>query len=91
MSFDFGENIEGISTQPTVIQRSQLAYPLDQQSIQTIKRVLEETSTFKTIQLEPGQDIQGTIDKLSEEGGGRVLLAGGTYVMTNSLTLRNGV
>lgn len=42
MSFDFGENIEGISTQPTVIQRSQLAYPLDQQSIGIIQDVLKK-------------------------------------------------
>lgn len=90
-TFNFGSRIQGESTQPTGIQRAQLQYPLDAQSIQAIKRALEETSTFKTIQLEPREDIQRTMNKLSDEGGGIIQLAAGTYTLNNRLQMRSGI
>jgi len=42
MGFDFGSKIEGEDTQPKVVQRSQLAYPPDQQSEQIIKEVIKK-------------------------------------------------
>ena len=89
--FDFGANVPVNENPGEQIPRGQLQYPLDQQSIEAIKEALEETSTFKTIQLEPGEDIQDTIDKLSVEGGGTVELAAGTYSLRNNLNLKNSV
>ena len=89
--FDFGSKIEGENTQPQGTLRAQLQYPLDQESIEAIRRALETTSTFKTIQLEPGEDIQETIDKLDTEGSGRIELASGTYSLRRNIELKDKV